>query len=239
MSAGIAGKPLQNAKHEAVLQAYFADPERVGYRCYIGVYPNSSEPAAKTAFSRLLKNADFTARLALLQGAAADKNVMDLNEVLVELSKLGRSNIQNLIVEGDDTKDVVTSLRDLPPEYAATIQELTIETYVEGGGEFARDVKRVKVKLHGKHAALAELRKHHEPQKVELTGKDGGPIETKTEELSELELARRIAFALEQGARAAVASPAPAPAAKPQSTEARKPERPKSRKPKSKKGRKP
>lgn len=39
---------------------------------------------------------------------------------------------------------------------------------------------------------------------VELTGKDGKPIETKdlTERPSELELARRIAFVLEQGARA-------------------------------------
>lgn len=226
MSADIAANPLQNAKHEAVLQHYFADPQHVGCRAYLKVYPDSSEKAAKTGFSRMLKNADFAARLAWLQRSAADSNVMDLNEVLVELSKLGRSSIQNVIVRGDDTKDVIETLDDMEPEHAATIQELTIETYFEGGGETAREVKRVKIKLHDKRGALAELRRHYEPQKHELTGKDGGPIETKEAELSELELARRIAFALEQGARAAPKTPACAPL-------------PKAGKPESKKGKKP
>jgi len=199
-----AGVPLRNAKHEAVLQHYFADPARVGWRSYQRVYPNSSQRAAETGFSRLLKTADFGERLGWLQKSAADDNVMDLNEVLVELSKLGRSSIKNVIVKGDDTKDVVEALEDLPDEAAATIQELTIETYVEGSGEFARDVKRVKVKLHSKHAALSELRRHHEPDKHEHTGADGGSIKVEHEGdgLSELDLARRIAFALEKGARA-------------------------------------
>jgi hypothetical protein len=43
---------------------------------------------------------------------------------------------------------------------------------------------------------------HAKLASIEMTGKDGGPIETRSE-LSELELARRIAFALEQGARMA------------------------------------
>lgn len=39
-------------------------------------------------------------------------------------------------------------------------------------------------------------------QSVELTGKDGGPIETVEIELSETERARRIAFILQNGIRA-------------------------------------
>lgn len=201
----IAAIPLKNAKHEAVLQHYFSDPQRVGYRAYAAVYSKSSEKASRAAFSRLLKTANFAERLAFLQNSAADNNVMDLNEVLVELSKLGRSNIQNVIVGGDNTGDVVETLRDLAPEHAATIQELTIETYLEGGGDEAREVKRVKVKLHGKHAPLAELRRHYEPEKHEHTGAGGGAIEHHHDvdlELNELELGRRIAFALEKAARA-------------------------------------
>lgn len=223
----IAENPLQNAKHEAVLQAYFSDPERIGWRCYQGVYPKSSQRAAETGFSRLLKTAEFSSRLAWLQKSAADVNVMTLNEVLVELSKLGRGNIQNVVVAGDDTTDVVASLREMAPEHAATIQELTIETYVEPGEaddhlerqakggalkrRQGRQVKRVKIKLHGKHAPLAELRRHYEPDK--LADPDGralgtGAAEVVSETLSDLEVARRVAFLLEQGARAA-----PAPAA--------------------------
>jgi HD superfamily phosphohydrolase len=224
MSSEIAANPLQNAKHEAVLQHYFADPERVGWRCYQRVYPNSSQRASETAFSRLLKTADFSARLAWLQKAAAADNVMDLNEVLVELSKLGRSNIKRAVLRGDDTDQLVESIDSLPDDAAATVQELTIETYIEGAGEDARRVKRVKVKLHSKHAALAELRRHHEPDKHEHTGAGGGPIETRSEPVSELDLARRIAFALEQGARApkpAAAPPAPKPKPKPVKTKAK------------------
>lgn len=132
---------------------------------------------------------------------------MSLNEVLVELSKLGRSNIQNVVAGGDDTKDVVASLSDMAPEHAATIQELTIETYVEGAGEDARQVKRVKLKLHGKQAPLAELRRHYEPDKHEHTGAGGGAIKTENVgNVSDLEAARRVAFLLQRGAQA----PAPA-----------------------------
>lgn len=205
-----AGAPLRNAKHEAVLQHYFADAERVGWRCYQRVYPKSSQRAAETGFSRLLKTADFGERLAWLQKSAADDNVMDLNEVLVELSKIGRSNIKKAILRGDDTDELVESIDGLPDEAAATIQELTVETYVEGHGDDARQVKRVKIKLHSKHAALSELRRHHEPERHEHTGEGGGAIklDVDAEGLSELELGRRIAFALEKAARA------PRPAAK-------------------------
>ena len=47
--------PLQNAKQEAVLQAYFADQARIGYRAYIAVYPNSSEGGIGGGENRVLK----------------------------------------------------------------------------------------------------------------------------------------------------------------------------------------
>jgi hypothetical protein len=46
---------LENAKHEAACLAYLADRERIGWRAYRSVYPNSSQHAAETAFGRLLK----------------------------------------------------------------------------------------------------------------------------------------------------------------------------------------
>lgn len=194
---------LANAKHEAVALAYLADPKKIGWRAYRKVYPKASRPAAKAAISRLLRNANFAARLAELKDAAAGPAVMDLQEVLAELSKLGRSNMQHFVsVAGDDTAEVIRSLHDLPAEHAAAIQELIVETYVEGAGENARDVKRVKIKLHPKTTALSELRSHHEPKRHEVTGKDGGPVLVK-EDISPLEAARRIAFAIELAAREA------------------------------------
>lgn len=208
MSAENAGLPLANAKHEAVLQAYFKQPDRVGFKAYLVVYPQSSDGAAKTAWSRLLKKADFAARLKFLDGQITEKvvddSVMSAREVLQELSKLGRSSIKNVVVGGDTTDELVDSVRDLPDEHAATVKSLTVESYMEGSGDDAREVKRVKIELHDKRGPLRDLAQHYSllTEKHEHTGKDGGPIEVQQTEFTELELARRIAFALEQGARA-------------------------------------
>lgn len=204
----VAAPPLRNAKHEAVLQAYFADPKRMGFKAYLVVYPKSSDAAAKTAFSRLLKNADFAARLKFLDRQitekVVDESVMSAREVLQELSKLGRSSIQNVVVRGDDTEDVIESLRDMSPEHAATVQELTIETYVEGAGDNARDVKRVKVKLHDKRGPLRDLAQHYKllTENHELAGEIKLKNEETPESMGEREKARRILFLLERAARA-------------------------------------
>lgn len=218
MVAANAGIPLQNAKHEAVLQAYFADPERVGYRCYIGVYPNSSEAAAKTAFSRLLKKADFTARFAFLSAGVAkvvsDRLAITVENVVAELAKIGFANLKNYIGVTRDG-DPYVRFADLTDDEAAAVSSITVEDYQDGRGEDARDVKKISFRLHDKRAALVSIGQHLgafvEKHKHEHTGKDGAPIKVEAV-ISELELARRIAFALEQGARAprpAAASPAP------------------------------
>src|SRR5260370_2580117 len=94
-----AAQPLRNAKHEAVLQQFLADSERVGYRCYIAVYRNSGEAAAKTAFSRLLKNADFAERLEHLKAgvaaAVSEKVAITVERVIDELAKIGFANMEN------------------------------------------------------------------------------------------------------------------------------------------------
>lgn len=208
---------LKNSKHETVLATFIKDPERVGWRAYRAVYPRCSQRAAETSWSRLLENAEFKARhdelLTAITSEAKSAAVMNLTEVLEELTKLGRSDIKNCLVDGDNTSEVVASLRDLPNEHSAAIKSLTIDHYTEGKGDDAKEVKRVKVELHDKRGALHELRAHHEPQKHELSGKDGEPIKTK--DVSDPnEIARRVAFLLAQAARTPAAPPKRAAKAK-------------------------
>ena len=58
---------------------------------------------------------------------------------------------------------------------------MTVETYMEGRGENAREVKKVRFKLAGKRAALVDLGRYHKmfTDKFEHGGKDGRPIEGK------------------------------------------------------------
>jgi hypothetical protein len=67
---------LSNRRHEAVALAYVTSPQKIGWRVYQSVYPKSSQHAAETGFSRMLKNVEFRARVAELQaGAAADAEI--------------------------------------------------------------------------------------------------------------------------------------------------------------------
>lgn len=151
---------LANKKHEAVALAYLGDPEKIGWRAYAKIYPNSSENAAKTAFSRLLKNADFATRVAETHEAAAQGAVMAANEVLEELSKLGRANMKDYVrftSDGDPIIDFSGTTRD----QAAAITQVSVEDFTEGRGKDAREVRRVTFRLADKRGALDLLGKHH------------------------------------------------------------------------------
>jgi phage terminase small subunit len=151
---------LTNAKHEAVAQAFIADPERVGWRAYSKVYADSSQAAAESSWSALLRNPKFSARLAELAEAAAQVAVMTANEVLQELSKVGRANMLDYMSVGAGG-DPVLDFSKLTRDQAAALAEVTVEDFMDGRGEGARAVREVKFKLASKLLALELLGKHH------------------------------------------------------------------------------
>jgi phage terminase small subunit len=165
---------LKNTKHEAVAQAYIADPAKVGWRAYKAVYPKSSRHAAETAFGRLLKNAEFSARIAEMSTQAAEGAVATARQVLEELTRIGLANMRDYVGLDGQLVDVSRLTR----EQTAALQEVTVDTYMDGGGEDAREVKKVRFKLADKRAALVDLGRHHKlfTDKFEHSGK-GGPIE--------------------------------------------------------------
>ena len=97
-----------------------------------------------------------------------------------------------------DGPDAFVDLSTLTRDQAAAIQEVTVEDYKDGRGENARDVRRVKVKLSDKRAALVDIGKHLGMFKElhEHSGKDGGPIKVEGRPINDIEAARRVAFAL-------------------------------------------
>lgn len=174
--AKIAENPLANAKHEAVLQSYILDPQRVGYKAYLVVYPSSSDAAAKTGFSRLLKNADFKTRLAQLESRVREKVVeraaVTTQHVLDELAKIGFANMQDYSrVTGDGEPYV--DLSEMTRDQAAAVQQFSIEDYKEGRGKDARDIRKVTFKLYDKRSALVDIGRHLGMfiEKVEHSGK--------------------------------------------------------------------
>jgi hypothetical protein len=104
---------LTNQRHEAVAQAYIADPERVGWRAYQQAYPNASQHGAETGFSRLWKNVEFEARVVeLQQGAAASAEII----------------LQGLLEEADEIQRAAMGAR----QYAAANGALKLKAELSG-----------------------------------------------------------------------------------------------------------
>ena len=124
----------------------------------------------------------------------AQRTEITQDRVLFELASLGFSNMQDFLEKGEDGKDVLKQVSALHSQHAAAISELTVD----------KDGK-TKLKLADKRPALVDIGKHLGmfPSRHEHTGKDGGPIEM-TDEVSDLEKARRIAFILNRAAECAL-----------------------------------
>src|SRR5262245_13027023 len=127
---------LTNAKHEAVAQTFIADRERVGWRAYRAAYPETSQRAAVTGFSRLLANADFSARIAELAEAAAQGAVAAARQVLEELTKIARANMLDYMRVGPGG-DPVLDFSQLTRDQAAALAEVTVQDFMDGRGEGA------------------------------------------------------------------------------------------------------
>jgi phage terminase small subunit len=138
--------------------------------------------SVKTASSqgeRLLRNVEVAKAITVAQKAREQRTEITQDRVLKELAKLGFANMQDymsITKEGEPFADLSKLSRD----QAAAITEFTVEDFTEGRGDDARDVRRVKFKLADKRAALVDIGKHLGmfKEKVELTGANGGPVET-------------------------------------------------------------
>jgi phage terminase small subunit len=106
---------------------------------------------------------------------AAEGAVATARQVLEELTRIGLANARDYVGAHGQLVDV----SQLTREQTAAIQEVTVDTYMDGAGENAREVKRVKFKLGDKRGALVALGRHHRlfTDKFEHGGKDGCPIE--------------------------------------------------------------
>ena len=105
--------------------------------------------------SRLSRSVKVRTALARRRDLAASRAAVNADRVLAELARVGFADLSvydQLLESGD--------LSSLPPGAAAALSEVTVDTYADGRGAGAREVRRVRIKLHPKLAALEALGKH-------------------------------------------------------------------------------
>jgi phage terminase small subunit len=79
-------------------------------------------------------------------------------KVAEELSKIGFANMKDYMRVGPHG-DPVLDFSAITRDQAAALIEVTVDDYVDGRGEDARDVRKVKFKLADKRAALMDIAK--------------------------------------------------------------------------------
>lgn len=147
--------PKLTPKHERFVREYLVDLNATKAAIRAGY----SEKTAKQQGSRLLTNADIAEAVALGGQKIVEKLDLTTDMIKAELRLLGFANMLDY-TKVNSNGDLAVDLSKLTREQAAALSEVTVETYLEGGGEDAQEVKRVKFKLHDKRAALVDLGKH-------------------------------------------------------------------------------
>lgn len=176
-------------KHQRFVEEYLLDLNATQAAIRAGY----SEKTARVQGCRLLTHADVQSAIAEGRQQIAEKLEVTKDLIVDELAKIGFSNMADYMRAGPDG-DPYLDFSGLTRDQAAALSEVTVEDFKDGRGEDARDVRRVKFKLHDKKGALVDLAKllGFQIDKHEHSGPNGGPIQT--EEVSAREIiAGRIA----------------------------------------------
>ena len=162
------------AKQERFVEEYLIDLNATQAAIRAGY----SERTADVQGPRLLGNVGVAEAIEQAQEERKERTGITQDRVLEELALLGFANMQDYMRVTSDG-DAYLDLSELTREQAAAITEVTVEDFKDGRGEDARDVRRTKFKLADKRSALVDIGRHLGmfKDRVEHTGKDGGPIE--------------------------------------------------------------
>lgn len=170
--------------------------QRAGYYAAGGTAKNDG--AADSSAYEILSNPQVKAFMDAMKEAAVSEAVMTRTEAMEKLSALARTDLKDLVEFGEyelgddgEGNPVIQSswrIRDSAlqdPAKMAAISELTASK--EG----------IKIKTHSPLAAikqLADMQGWNAPEKREITGASGGPIQIKSaSELTDAELAALVA----------------------------------------------
>lgn len=162
---------------------------------------NATQAAIRAGYSKktagqigheLLKKPEIADAIAAAMNDRAARTNVTADRVLYELARIAFANMAEYVTIQDDGSAIV-DLSQLTPDRAAAIQEVITETYIEGRGEAAVPVKKMRLKLHARSRALELLGKHTGlfAERLEHTGRDGAPIATTAIPWEQLSLATR------------------------------------------------
>ncbi len=153
--------PLKNARRELFAQSVAAGKSVLASHKAAGYRPElrnaarlKAHPSIKARIEQLQWDRERLAQAANQQ--ALTKLAVSKESVGREFALIGFANMMDYTAPDQDGHRVL-DLDHVTREQMAAVQEMTVDYYTEGKGKGALRVKRVKVKLHPKVAALEKL----------------------------------------------------------------------------------
>ena len=145
-----------------------------------------AKKGARVEGVRLLINARVAEAVAKGRAKQEQRAEIEADDVIRELVKIGFANMADyvrIMPDGDPTIDLGSLTRD---QFAA-VGEVTVEDFMDGRGDDARAVRRVKFKLADKRAALVDLGRHFAlfTDKQTVTTHDGDRLDAMLEQIAE------------------------------------------------------
>jgi phage terminase small subunit len=186
-------------------------------KAYRAAFPNcTSDVAADASGSKLLSLAKVKDRVAELLAPGAEEAGVTAARVIAEMARIAFADIRQVVSWRSEVTEVKASEGGGPTKVLQSEVLLLDSADLSAATAAAiAEVSRgtsgaIRVKLHDKPAALRDLARilGMLKDRVEHTGKDGGPLEV-VEERSELEIGRRLAFVLEMIARGEIKAKLP------------------------------
>ena len=160
--------PLQNPRYERFAQGLAEG--KPAYQAYIDA--GFAKVGAAQSASRLLKSqragirdrvAEISQERARIRAEATrlaiEHSGITQARVAVELGRVAFANMMDYMRIDPATGDPTLDWSGLTREQAAALTEVTVDDYIDGRGERARDVRKVKFKLGDKRAALMDIAK--------------------------------------------------------------------------------
>lgn len=164
-----------NARQKQFVREYLLDLNATGAARRAGY----SEKTAYSIGFELLRKPEIQKAVQAAMERRAKKNEITADMIVRELAKIGFANLGDYLRRTSDGEPFV-DLSNMTPEQSAALSEVTVEDFTDGRGPDAREVRRVKVKLCDKRAALVDLGKHIGMFRGD-TGDDDAPMPVKVE----------------------------------------------------------
>lgn len=151
-------------RHEKLLDFYFGEANfnkskalaLAGYRC-----PHD--------YLRLFDHPAIVEETKRRERAAREKFEVTHDRLVEELRRIAFANIYDY-GRVDKDGNIFLDFSNVPAEVMAAIGTVTVETYMEGKGDEAREVKRVKVTPYNKLQAIDQLMRHTGLSKDKTSG---------------------------------------------------------------------